>query len=93
MSTTSFVFDKAACIKKLDEVGKATVAFKNRAGYDVDKWLAENVTPLDARLNVKNEKTKELQDAILALPSVPNPTAPAQSKKDSAKIPVSPAKK
>ena len=75
MSTTSFVFDKAACIKKLDEVGKATVAFKNRAGYDVDKWLAENVTPLDARLNVKNEKTKELQDAILALPSVPNPVA------------------
>ncbi len=77
MSTTNAFtqFDKAACVKKLDEVGKAVIAYKFRPGYDVDAWLKANVLPLDARLNVKHEKSKELQDAILALPLVPTKTS------------------
>jgi hypothetical protein len=71
----AFVFDKAACVKKFDEVGKSVSAYKGRAGYDVDAWLKENVYPLDVRLNVKGEKTKDLFDAIMALPDRPVPTA------------------
>lgn len=75
-----FVFDKAACIKKLDEVGKSVITYKGRKGYDVDAYLKSAIVPLDARLNVAKEQTKELQYAILALPLTCPPVAPATPK-------------
>ena len=63
----SFSFDKEALTKRLESIVEYQTGFSGKLNHNPFFWIAKRVTPLQARL-AKGETTKELHDAIMAVP-------------------------
>lgn len=69
--TVTFVFNEEAVKAKFGRIEDGVNKVAGKKGQNPFVWLHDTVNPLIERFMKNNERSKELQDAILALPDVP----------------------
>lgn len=70
--TPAFTFNEQVVKEHMHKVEEGVNKFAGKKNYNPFLWVKEKVQPLVDRF-MKGERTKELQEAIVALPTTPPP--------------------